>query len=147
MGDLTKNFNQAEFKCQCGCGLSGISAAAAVSMQVIRDEAAAAVTVVSGLRCRHRNAFVSSVDGAPPYTRGWLGDPSASDHTRGEAVDFKIAGRTRDETFALVKELHAAGKLPFLRYCYRIKHDAKTNVHCSFGGKKRASVFDEGIHN
>jgi hypothetical protein len=62
-------------------------------------------------------------------------------------VDFRIQGKTRDETFALIKTLYAAGKLPFLRYCYRILHAAATNVHCSFGGKKRASVFDEGIHN
>jgi hypothetical protein len=147
MGDLTKNFNVSEFKCSCGCGLDGISAASVVSMQAIRDAAGAAVSVVSGLRCRYRNSLVSSVKGQAPYTKGWLGDPSASDHTRGEAVDFRISGRTQNEVFALVKSLHAAGYLPFLRYCYRIKHDAATNVHCSFGGKKRASVFDEGIHN
>jgi hypothetical protein len=147
MGDLTKNFNASEFKCQCGCGLDSISAAAAVSMQAIRDAAGAAVSVISGLRCRLRNSEVSSVKGQPPYTKGWLGDPSASDHTRGEAVDFRISGKTRDEVFALVKSLYAAGKLPFLRYCYRIKDSGRTNVHCSFGGKKRNLVFDEGIHN
>jgi hypothetical protein len=147
MGDLSKNFSAAEFKCQCGCGLDTISAAVVVSMQAIRDEAGAGVTVVSGLRCRYRNSAVSSVKGKGPYEKGWLGDPSASDHTRGEAVDFKISGKKQDETFALMKAMHAAGKLPLLRYCYRIKHDAKTNVHCSFGGKGRASVFDEGIHN
>jgi hypothetical protein len=147
VGDLTKNFNASEFKCQCGCGLDSISAASAVSAQAIRDAAGAAVTVVSGLRCRYHNSRVSSVKGQPPYTKGWLGDPGASDHTRGEAVDFRISGKTQDETFALVKSMHAEGKLPFLRYCYRIKHDAKTNVHCSFGGKKRTKIFDEGIHN
>jgi uncharacterized protein YcbK (DUF882 family) len=147
MGDLSKNFNVSEFKCQCGCGLEGISAASAVSMQAIRDAAGAAVSIVSGLRCRYRNSQVSSVKGKEPYTKGWLGDPSASDHTRGEAVDFKISGVSQDKTFALIKTLHAAGKLPFLRYCYRILHSGKTNVHCSFGGKKRAVIFDEGIHN
>jgi hypothetical protein len=90
---------------------------------------------------------VSKVKGEAPYAKGWLGDPSASDHTRGVAVDFRISGKTQDETFALIKSLHAAGNLPFLRYCYRILHAAGTNVHCSFGGKKRASVFDERIHN
>ena len=147
MGDLTKNFNVSEFRCSCGCGLDTISAAAAVSMQAIRDAAGAAVTVVSGLRCRWRNSEVSLVKGQGPYGNGWLGGPSASDHTRGEAVDFRISGKGQNETFALMKALHAAGKIPFLRYCYRIKHDAKTNVHCSFGGKKRASVFDESVHN
>jgi hypothetical protein len=147
MGNLTENFSDTEFKCQCGCGLDSISAAAAVSMQAIRGAAGAAVSVVSGLRCRYRNSRVSNVKGELPYAKGWLGDPSASDHTRGEAVDFRISGKTQDETFALVKSMRAAGKLPFLRYCYRIKHAAKTNVHCSFGGKKRANVFDEGIHN
>ncbi|MDR3164673.1 MAG: hypothetical protein LBU13_03765 [Synergistaceae bacterium] len=147
MGDLSKNFNAGEFACRCGCGLDSISAAVVVSMQAIRDEAGAAVTVVSGLRCRYRNAAVSSVKGEPPYVIGWLGDPSASDHTRGEAVDFMISGFSRDKTFELLKAMYAAGELPFLRYCYRIKHDAKTNVHCSFGGKKRKLVFDEGIHH
>jgi uncharacterized protein YcbK (DUF882 family) len=147
MGDLTKNFNASEFKCQCGCGLDSISAATVVSMQAIRDAAGASVVVVSGLRCRYRNSEFSSVKGEEPYAKGWLGDPSASDHTRGEAVDFRVSGKTQDEVFALVKSLHAAGKVPFLRYCYRIKHAGRTNVHCSFGGKKRASVFDEGIHN
>jgi hypothetical protein len=116
-------------------------------MQAIRDAAGAAVTVVSGLRCRYHNSQVSSVKGEEPYRKGWLGDPSASDHTRGEAVDFRIAGKTQDEAFAFLKSLYAAGKLPFLRYCYRIKHAGRTNVHCSFGGKVRSSVFDEGIHN
>jgi hypothetical protein len=147
MGNLSKNFNASEFKCQCGCGLDSISAASAVSMQAIRDAAGAAVTIVSGLRCRYRNSQCSSVKGEKPYSKGWLGDPSASDHTRGEAVDFKIAGKTQNEVFELVKAMYAVGKLPSLRYCYRIKHDAKTNVHCSFGGKRRAVVFDEGIHN
>jgi hypothetical protein len=147
MGDISKNFNVKEFACQCGCGLDDISAASAVSMQAIRDGAGAAVVVVSGLRCRYRNSLVSSVKGQTPHSKGWLGDPSASDHTRGEAVDFRISGKNQDEAFALIKSLHAAGKLPFLRYCYRIKHAARTNVHCSFGGKKRNSVFDEGIHN
>jgi uncharacterized protein YcbK (DUF882 family) len=147
VGDLSKNFNVREFKCQCGCGLDSISAAAVVSMQAIRDAAEAAVSVVSGLRCRYRNSEVSAVKGEPPYSKGWLGDPSASDHTRGEAVDFRIAGKTQDEVFALLKSLYTAGKVPFLRYCYRIKHAGRTNVHCSFGGKKRNSVFDEGIHN
>jgi hypothetical protein len=147
VGDLSRNFNASEFKCQCGCGLDDISAASAVSMQAIRDAAGVAVAVVSGLRCRYHNSTVSSVKGEKPYSKGWLGDPSASDHTRGEAVDFKISGFSRDKTFSLLKSLYAEGKLPFLRYCYRIDHKAKTNVHCSFGGKKRNNVFDEGIHN
>jgi hypothetical protein len=147
MGNLTKNFDADEFKCQCGCGLDSISAQTAVSTQAIRDEAGAAVSIVSGLRCRLHNSKISSVRGQEPYKKGWLGDPGASDHTRGEAVDFRISGKTRDETFALIKAMSAAGKLPFLRYCYRVKHAARTNVHCSFGGKKRSNIFDEGIHN
>ena len=85
--------------------------------------------------------------GKEPYGKWWLGDPSASDHTRGEAVDFRISGFSQDRAFEFLKSLYAAGKLPLLTYCYRIKHAGKTNVHCSFGGKKRANVFDEGIHN
>ena len=147
MGNLSKNFSASEFKCQCGCGLDTISAATVVSMQAIRDAAGAAVTVVSGLRCRYRNSQKSSVKGEEPYEKGWLGDPSASDHTRGEAVDFRISGFSQDRAFEFLKGLYAAGKIPFLRYCYRIKHTGKTNVHCSFGGKKRANVFAESIHN
>jgi hypothetical protein len=147
MGDLTRNFSAGEFACKCGCGLDSISAAVVVSMQAIRDEAGVSVAVISGLRCRYRNAAVSSVKGKPPYVIGWLGDPSASDHTRGEAVDFKISGFSRDKTFEFLKAMYATGKLPFLTYCYRIDHAAKTNVHCSFGGKKRNCVFDEGVHN
>ena len=147
MGDLTKNFNVSEFKCQCGCGLDTISAAAAVSMQAIRDAAGASVVIVSGLRCRFRNSEVSSVKGEKPYSKGWLGDPSASDHTRGEAVDFRISEFSQDRAFEFLRGLYYAGKIPFLTYCYRIKHAGKTNVHCSFGGKKRSNVFDESIHN
>ena len=147
MGDLTKNFSAKEFACQCGCGLDTVSAATAVSMQAIRDAAGAAVTVVSGLRCRFRNSEVSSVKGEKPYEKGWLGDPSASDHTRGEAVDFRISGFSQDRAFEFLKGLYYAGKLPLLTYCYRIRHKACTNVHCSFGGKRRSNVFDEGIHN
>jgi uncharacterized protein YcbK (DUF882 family) len=147
MGDLSKNFNLREFKCSCGCGLDTISAATVVSMQAIRDAAGAAVVIISGLRCRFRNSEVSSVKGQGPYGKGWLGDPSASDNTRGEAVDFRISGMSQNRAFEFLKGLYYAGKIPFLTYCYRIDHKGKTNVHCSFGGKRRASVFDEGIHN
>jgi uncharacterized protein YcbK (DUF882 family) len=114
MGDIAKNFSVSEFKCKCGCGLNSISAAVVVSMQAIRDGAGAAVIVESGLRCRYRNSMVSSVKGQTPYTKGWLGDPSASDHTRGEAVDFRVSGWSQDKTFAFLKSLYAAGGVPFL---------------------------------
>ena len=37
MGDLTANFNRAEFACKCGCGKDDIKDALAVKVQAIRD--------------------------------------------------------------------------------------------------------------
>ena len=61
--------------------------------------------------------------------------------------NFRISGFSQDRAFEFLKSMRAAGKIPLLTYCYRIKHAGKTNVHCSFGGKRRNNVFDEGIHN
>ena len=37
MGDLTANFDRAEFACKCGCGKDDIKDALAVKVQAIRD--------------------------------------------------------------------------------------------------------------
>lgn len=74
MGDLTANFNRAEFACHCGCGKANISPALVAILQQIREAAGRPLTIESGVRCFDHNIKVG-------------GKPNSA-HTRGLAVDI-----------------------------------------------------------
>lgn len=84
MGDLSKNFNRAEFKCKCGsCVQVGPDPRLIAEMQAIRDDLGKSIVVNSGHRCVAYNARVG---GAPK-----------SQHILGTACDFTVAGMTPNE--------------------------------------------------
>lgn len=129
MGDMTKDFSRREFACRCKCGFDDIAQALADTVQAIRDAAGVPVIINCGCRCRKHNARVGGV-------------PNSS-HMEGLAADIYIPGWSDSKLGDFIKKLHAAGKLPFLRYCYKIGGNTKTAVHIDVdGAKRRSKIFD-----
>ena len=119
MATNTKNFNESEFTCKCGCGFNIIDQRIIDMAQVIRDEVGRPVRVNSGCRCEEHNKASKGVKG--------------SNHTKGLAADLSCEiGPAK--LFDTVKKLHAQGKLPQLDYCIRYKW----GVHIDCGGKRKS---------
>lgn len=130
MGDISKNFNRAEFACGDKCGFDNISQALVDTVQVIRDAAGSPVIITSGCRCPKHNSSPK------------VGGVADSSHLSGLAADIYIKGWSNSKLGALIEQLHFEGKLPFLRYCYKIKGSTNTAVHVDVDGtKKRSRVF------
>lgn len=55
MGDMTLNFNRAEFKCKCGCGLDSIDPVLVDILQCSRTATALTYEISSGCRCYEHN--------------------------------------------------------------------------------------------
>lgn len=126
MGNLTKNFSRKEFACPC-CGKDSINMKLVETVQAIRDAVGAPVIVTSGVRCATRNKDVGGVGN--------------SSHLTGYAADIRTEGWSKAKLGALIKQLHGAGKLPYLKYCYLIK-DGNRAVHVDVdAGKKHSRVF------
>ncbi len=84
MGDLSKNFSRDEFKCRCGrCEQVGPDPQLVEELQALRDHFGRAIVINSGHRC-------------PAYNRR-VGGARQSQHLKGTAADFNIAGYTPDE--------------------------------------------------
>ena len=150
MGNLSKNFSDTEFVCnpkQCGCGFCSPSAKLILTLQAIRDKAAAAVTIESGCRCTQRNKNVgSTVLGlASNIKKGNPGDVTASPHTRGEAADIRISGYTKQRAYDLIVAMHRAGELPWLRYIEGIRGSAN-NVHVGVDDFKKRTTPYGGVN-
>lgn len=127
MGNISKDFNRREFACPC-CGKDNIAQSLVDTVQAIRDAAGVPVVVNSGVRCQKHNKAVGGV--------------ANSSHVEGLAADIYISGWSNAKLGDLVKQLHAGGKLPFLRYCYKIAGKTKTAVHVDTDGtKRRSKVF------
>lgn len=74
------NFSESEFKCPCGCGGKEVNGALLYILQYLRNKRGAVViSKGGGYRCKK-------------YNSGLVGSIENSDHTRGKAADFKIAG-------------------------------------------------------
>lgn len=87
MGDLSVNFSRHEFACKCGCGFDTVDAATLEVLENIRALLnRAPITINSGCRCLSHN------------TR--LGGAKASQHMRGRAADFTVAGVSPAEVHA-----------------------------------------------
>jgi uncharacterized protein YcbK (DUF882 family) len=78
MGDMTENFNRAEFACKCHCGLNLVRPRLVLLLQAIREHFDKPVRVVSGTRCPRRNRQV--------------GGARKSQHLLGTAADIQIEG-------------------------------------------------------
>lgn len=77
MGDMTRNFSRAEFKCRC-CDADHINPMLVQILQAVRDHFDAPVRISSGVRCAKRNAKV--------------GGAKHSQHLLGNAADIQITG-------------------------------------------------------
>ena len=78
MGNLSKNFSDVEFECQCGCGTGRVTEDLVRVLQEVRNHFGKSVTITSGIRCVSHNKNV--------------GGASKSKHIKGIAADFKIKG-------------------------------------------------------
>lgn len=74
MGDMTKNFNRAEFACKCGNCSIKINPALVQGLQAVRDAYGKPLTISSGHRCAAYNKRI--------------GGASGSQHILGNAADI-----------------------------------------------------------
>lgn len=77
---LSKNFNQSEFECSCGCGFNEVSSTLVDVLQEIRDTLEEPITINSACRCKEHNADV--------------GGARRSQHLLGTAADIVVKGCT-----------------------------------------------------
>lgn len=102
MTQLTQHFALSELDCRCGCTVPARVLARlrrlAQALEVIRAEVGAPVMVISGYRCRARNAAV--------------GGARASRHIQGDAADIQVEGLTGDELREIAEELISSGRIP-----------------------------------
>lgn len=97
------------------------------TVQTIRYAVGAPVIINSGVTVRNAKQKVGGVD--------------SSSHLTGYAADIRTEGWSKAKLGALIKQLHSAGKLPHLKYCYLIADSARA-VHMDVdAGKKRSRVF------
>ena len=90
MGDISKNFDRAEFACKCGCGFDNIDDRVVAMAQKIREALGEPVRINSGCRCIEHNERVGGVED--------------STHTLGKAADLSTAvGSAR--LFAVIRKL------------------------------------------
>ncbi len=127
MGDLSTHFSEREFKCGCGCGLMNAKGRLLVTLDAIREEVGKEVNVGSGCRCE-------------AWNRRW-GGANESGHLTGEAADIWVRGMDNHQLGELIKRMHAAGRLPLLRYCYLVKGTTGTRVHVGVDDKRRSRIF------
>ena len=76
MGNITRNFSDHEFACQCGCGTGEINRDLVRVLQEVSDNFKKPVTITSGIRCEKHNANV--------------GGAEMSQHITGKADDFQV---------------------------------------------------------
>jgi uncharacterized protein YcbK (DUF882 family) len=116
MGDLTKNFNRAEFACHDGCGFDDINMKVVEALQALRDKLGKPIFVVSGCRCPAHNAAVGGAGG--------------SQHMLGNAADITIRDMAPSSVAYYVEE----NSPPFENGGIG-RYDGFT--HCDVGPKRR----------
>ena len=91
MGDLSENFDRAEFDCHCGCQTNLTKPRLVLILQVIREHFDRPVRVVSGTRCAKHNRKV--------------GGAKHSQHLLGTAADIQIDGVNPGDVAAFAKTI------------------------------------------
>lgn len=74
MGNMTENFDRAEFACKCGCGFDNINPLLVTRLQYARRLFGKSIAITSGCRCKKHNAAV--------------GGEQNSSHLKGLAADI-----------------------------------------------------------
>ena len=80
MVKLSRDFNDYEFACGCGCGYDDIDSKLVEKLQCLRDLVGKPVIVTSGCRCKMYNLHIGGVSNSP--------------HLLGLAADIQVSGMT-----------------------------------------------------
>lgn len=80
MGNISKNFDRAEFMCKCGCGKALYNERFLEKLQTLRDYIKTPITISSGYRCRKHDIAVGG-SGTGTHTLGIAADISAKGYT------------------------------------------------------------------
>jgi len=78
MAKLSKNFEQWEFACGCGCGYDDIDLKLVDKLQMLRDLVGKPIVITSGCRCHDYNKHIGGVISSP--------------HLEGLAADIQVSG-------------------------------------------------------
>lgn len=89
MGDISKNFNRAEFACKCGCGMDTVDSELLELVQLIRDKFGP-IKITSANRCEAHNEKVGGVKG--------------SQHTKSRAADIQPINHSISAVHSFVSE-------------------------------------------
>jgi uncharacterized protein YcbK (DUF882 family) len=73
MGDLSKNFSRAEFRCR-HCGAEGIQPVLVQALQDLRDQIGRGIVVNSGYRCPAHPVEAAKAQGPGVHSRGIAAD-------------------------------------------------------------------------
>ncbi len=96
MGDLSRDFDRAEFACRCGCGANQVSPRLVAALQDMRRQLGRPIAIRSGCRCPTHNA----AEGGKPDSAHLSSLPGAEPVEACEAADL-VAAMSR-ERYALV---------------------------------------------
>lgn len=91
MGDVSKHFSRAEFKCKgktCGCDFAAVDVSLIDVLENVRKHFGAPVTINSACRCKKHNADV--------------GGAKHSKHLYGIAADIVVKGFTPAEVYSYI---------------------------------------------
>ena len=99
---ITAHFNLSEFKCKDGTDvpddLVGNTMALALSLEQLRAEVSAPITIISGYRTQAYNRT--------------CGGATSSQHLLSKAGDIRVLGFTPTDVAAILEELIANGDIP-----------------------------------
>lgn len=95
---LSKNLDDSEIRCKCGCGLQNLSHFTIQKFQYARDFAGFPFIITSGCRCKEYNKKVGGVTNS-----------AHTPNAKGECQALDIAFKDSSQCFAIVKGLMLAG--------------------------------------
>ena len=122
---FSRNLTRREVTCPCGCGFDEVTREIVHTFQALRDYIGRKVFVSSGCRCPQRNASAGGAD--------------RSEHMNGAALDIFVVGLPKRQLYAIVREAHALGLLPYLAYCEGVRNSDRA-VHIDTG-RLRSSIW------
>jgi uncharacterized protein YcbK (DUF882 family) len=102
-----------------------------LTLEAIRSAIGRELYIESGIRSVEHNA-------------GLRGSSPKSGHLTGEAADIYTAGMTNRQLGAVIRGLHAQGKLPYLTYTYLITGSSGTRVHVGVDRQAYRSIWGAG---